>query len=151
MKKWWNPVYRCLRFGILHLLLTELSFDTPGVEIGAFLKKKKNLSPIYIEVFYTYDASAASDQKHGFLKFWTLEFENGVQWSWGTTLDDSPKKITKIYHSFFQGVLHKLFLQEEGIVNPTMLTFCQCSWVRQCKWRRVGDQKKILSTPNDNK
>ena len=28
-----------LRFGILHLLLTELSFDTPGVEIGAFLKK----------------------------------------------------------------------------------------------------------------
>ena len=30
---------RCLRFGILHLLLTELSFDTPGVEIGAFLKK----------------------------------------------------------------------------------------------------------------
>ena len=44
--------YRCLRFGILHLLLTELSFDTPGVEIGAFLKKKI-LSPIYIEVVHT--------------------------------------------------------------------------------------------------
>ena len=100
MKKWWNPgskiefqpynsVKKCLRFGILHLLLTELEFDTPGVEIGAFLKKK-NLSAICIEVFYTYDAS---DQKHGFLKFWTCNFENGVKWSWGTTLDDSPKKI----------------------------------------------------------
>jgi hypothetical protein len=40
---------RCLRFGILHLLLKELSFDTPGVQIGPFLKKKKKiLSPIYI-------------------------------------------------------------------------------------------------------
>jgi hypothetical protein len=37
---------RCLRFGSLHLLLTELSFDTPGVEIGSFLKKKRILSPI---------------------------------------------------------------------------------------------------------
>ena len=51
------------------------------------------LSPIYIEVVYTYDGSSARDQKHGFLKFWTLNFENGVKWSSGTTLDDSPKKI----------------------------------------------------------
>ena len=27
-------------------------------------------------VVYTYDGSTASDQKHGFLKFWTLNFEN---------------------------------------------------------------------------
>ena len=44
-------------------------------------------------VVYTYDGSTASDQKHGFLKFWTLNFENGVEWSSGTTLDDSPKNI----------------------------------------------------------
>ena len=55
---------------------------------------KKNLSPIYIEVFHTYDASDASDEKHGFLKFLTLHFENGVKWSSGSTLDDTPKKIT---------------------------------------------------------
>ena len=74
---------RCLRFGILHLLLTELSFDTPGVEIRAFLKK--NSEPdLHRAVFYTYDASDASDQKHGFLKFWTLNFENGVKWSSGS-------------------------------------------------------------------
>ena len=50
--------------------------------------KKQILSPIYIEVVCTYDASAASDEKHGFLKFWTLDYENGVRWSSGTTLDD---------------------------------------------------------------
>ena len=49
-------------------------------------------------VVYTYDGSTASDQKHGFLKFWTLNFENGVKWSWGTTLDDSPKKIPTFLH-----------------------------------------------------
>ena len=55
--------------------------------------EKKILSPIYIEVFYTYDASAARDQKHGFLKFWTLNFENGPGWTLGTPWDGSPKKI----------------------------------------------------------
>ena len=48
-------------------------------------------------VVYTYDGSTASDQKHGFLKFWTLNFENGVKWSSGTTLDDSPKKIPAFF------------------------------------------------------
>ena len=43
-----------------------------------------------------------SGQKHGFLKFWTLEFENGVKWSSGTTLDDSPKKIP----AFFKEVIY---------------------------------------------
>ena len=76
-------------------LLKELSFDTPGVKIGAFLKKK-NLSPTYIKVFYTYDASDAMDQKHGFLKFWTLNFENGVKWSSSTTLDDLYKDYIRI-------------------------------------------------------
>ena len=54
---------------------------------------KKILSPIYIEVVYTYDASDATDQKHGFLKFWTLNFENGPGWTLGTPWDGSPKKI----------------------------------------------------------
>ena len=49
-------------------------------------------------VVYTYDGSTASDQKHGFLKFWTLNFENGVKWSSGTTLDDSLKKIPAFLH-----------------------------------------------------
>ena len=70
----------------------------PWCRNRSIFEKKKILSPIYIEVFHTYDASDARDQKHGFLKFWTLEFENGVKWSWGTTLDDSPKKIPAFLH-----------------------------------------------------
>ena len=53
-------------------------------------------------VVYTYDGSTASDQKHGFLKFWTLELENGVKWSSGTTLDDCPKKIPAFFLYFLQ-------------------------------------------------
>ena len=44
-------------------------------------------------VVYTYDGSTASDQTHGFLKFWTLELENGVKWRSGTTLGDCPNDI----------------------------------------------------------
>ena len=56
---------RCLRLDILHLLLKELSFDTPGVEIGPFLKK--NSEPdLVLHLVHTYDASDAIDAKHGF-------------------------------------------------------------------------------------
>ena len=54
-------------------------------------------------VVCTYDGgSAASDQKHGFLKFWTLELENGVKWSSGTSLDDCPKKIPAFFLCFLR-------------------------------------------------
>ena len=46
--------------------------------------EKKILSPIYMQVVYTYDASDASDQKHGLQTFWTLDFKNGPEWSLGT-------------------------------------------------------------------
>ena len=76
-------------------------------------------------VVYTYDGSTASDQKHGFLKFWTLNFENGVKWSWGTTLDDSPKKIPAFflysyhisYFSFFATFAYVCFSILEEIFS----------------------------------
>ena len=45
---------------------------------------KKNSQPIfYIFILYTYDGSTACTEKHGFLKFWSLDLENGLGWtSW---------------------------------------------------------------------
>ena len=107
--------------------------------------EKKILSPIYIEVFHTYDAS---DEKHGFLKFWTLNFENGVWWSSGTTLDVSPKKIPAFFlHSYHISKFMKfsrskyifsleIFIlfkaireQKSGVFLKSMEpnVFCQCS------------------------
>ena len=60
--------------------------------------EKKLLSRIYIEVVYTYDANDATDQKHGFLKFWTLNSKNGLKWTLGTPWDKSPKKIPAFFH-----------------------------------------------------
>ena len=65
-------------------------------------------------VVYTYDGSTASDQKHGFLKFWTLNFENGVRWSSGTTLDDSPEDLFII-------LLQIIFQMEENWNKLKML------------------------------
>ena len=65
-------------------------------------------------VVYTYDGSTASDQKHGFLKFWTLELENGVKWSSGTTLDDCPKKIPAVFLYFLR---YQQILQENYFYN----------------------------------
>ena len=65
-------------------------------------------------VVYTYDGSTASDQKHGFLKFWTLELENGVKWSSGTTLDDCPKKIPAFFLYFLR---YQQILQENYFYN----------------------------------
>ena len=94
--KWFPDLWKC---DILHLLWKELSNGAKIIKIGQQLPdwqaKSKFQSPIYIYVVYNYDAS---DQKHGFLKFWTLDYENGVKWSWGTTLDDSPKKIPAFLH-----------------------------------------------------
>ena len=78
--------------------------------------KKKNLSPIYIEVFYTYDASAATDQKHGFLKFWTLEFENGVKWSWGMA-KKWPEKV-----------IQRSFIKEHSFVNRLYILGNVCNF-----------------------
>ena len=61
-------------------------------------------------VVYTYDGSTASDQKHGFLKFWTLELESGVKWSSGTTLDDCPKKIPAFFLYFLRYLMHQMLV-----------------------------------------
>ena len=62
-------------------------------------KKISNFFDFFFSIFCLilhigpYDAYDASDQKHGFLKFGTCNFENGVKWSSASTLDDTPKKI----------------------------------------------------------
>ena len=64
-----------------------------------FWKKNSEKPDLHRAVFYTYDASDATDQKHGFQKFWTLNSKNGAKWTLGTTLDDLCNE--KFQHSCF--------------------------------------------------
>ena len=85
---------RCLRCWYSSSTFNRAFIWYPWCRNRSIFEKNEFLSPIYFFISLYYDAS---DEKHGFQKFWTLDFENGPEWSLGTPWDEAPKKIPAFF------------------------------------------------------